>query len=117
MGTPQALKSGLLGGLLVMTLIGAALGAPAKTPLPVKTEALHPITFSRLIVRLENEDEIGVGKAEFRVRFLEELRRLGYPAVGAESLIFDRDNSGQARLLLGGTITGLHCVGASSFRR
>jgi Uma2 family endonuclease len=36
--------------------------------------------------------------------------------VGAESLIFDKDNSGQARFLLGGTVTELGCRLTDSFR-
>jgi S1-C subfamily serine protease len=112
MGSPRALKSGLLA---LLVLLPAAARADRK-PLKVDADELHPITFSRLILRLEREDDIGVGKAEFRVRFLEEMRRLGYPAVGAESLIFDKDNSGQARFLLGGTVTELVCNIVGGFR-
>jgi serine protease Do len=106
MGSSRALKSGLLALLVLLPSAARAAG----TPLTVNGAELHPITFSRLIVRLDREDDIGIGKAELRVRFLEELRRLGYPAVGAESLIFDKDNSGQARFLLGGTVTELVCT-------
>src|SRR5438034_6624490 len=121
MVTPRALKFRLLLGLVSgLTLVWLAPGAglaAGRTPLPVKAAELHPITFSRLIVRLEREDDIGLGKAEFRVRFLEELRALGYPAVGAESLMFDKDNSGEARFLLGGTITALDCVASTTLVR
>jgi len=112
MGSLRALKIGLLA---LVVLLPAAARAD-RIPLQVDADELHPITFSRLILRLEREDDIGVGKAEFRVRFLEELRRLGYPAVGAESLIFDKDNSGQARFLLGGTVTELNCRLTGNFQ-
>jgi serine protease Do len=107
----RALLRSLLAALFSLSLAGASWGAPRPAPLPVKAAELHPLTFTRLVFRLENEDDIGLGKAEFRVHFLEELRRLGYPAVGAESLVFDRDNSNQARFLLGGTVTDLTCLG------
>jgi serine protease Do len=112
MGSWRALKSGLLAVLVLLPAVARA----DRTPLKVDANELHPVTFSRLILRLEREDEIGVGKAEFRVRFLEEMRRLGYPAVGAESLIFDKDNSGQARFLLGGTVTELNCRVVGNFQ-
>jgi serine protease Do len=112
MGSSRALKLGLYALLLLLPVVARA----DRTPLKVDADELHPVTFSRLILRLEREDEIGVGKAEFRVRFLEELRRLGYPAVGAESLIFDKDNSGQARFLLGGTVNELSCVLTGNFK-
>jgi S1-C subfamily serine protease len=102
----RALRVGLLG---LVVIHAAPTRAADSTPIKVIAGELHPITFSRLVFRLDREDDIALGKAEFRVRFLEELRRLGYPAVGAESLIFDKDNSNQARFLLGGTVTDLDC--------
>jgi hypothetical protein len=69
-------------------------GAPA---IAVAKEALHSGTFSRLILRLVGEDEIGVGKDEYRVLLLEDLRRIGYPALGAENLVFEQDHSGKPR--------------------
>jgi S1-C subfamily serine protease len=66
------------------------------------------IGFSNLIARLDT-DEIGIAKAEMRVHILEALRAAGHNAVGAESLVFDRDESDAADLLLGGTVLELEC--------
>jgi hypothetical protein len=55
-------------------------------------------------------DEIGIGKEEFRVRILEEMRTRGFPALGAENLVFDKDKSGEARYLLGGTVRQVDCA-------
>jgi serine protease Do len=71
------------------------------------------IGFSNLLARLE-DDEIGFAKAEYRVHILEELRNAGFNAVGAENLVFNRDDSEKADLVLGGTVKELACrsVGA-----
>jgi serine protease Do len=67
------------------------------------------IGFSSLVARLA-DDHIGFAKAEYRVHVLEALRAAGYHAVGAESLVFGKDEGENARLLLGGTVKELTCV-------
>jgi serine protease Do len=66
------------------------------------------IGFSNLIARLDS-DEIGFAKAEYRVHILEALRKGGFNAVGAESLVFGRDDGEHADLVLGGTVRELEC--------
>jgi S1-C subfamily serine protease len=62
-----------------------------------------------LVARLDN-DEIGFAKAEYRVHILEALRSAGFNAVGAESLVFGKDEADRADVVLGGTVTELRCV-------
>lgn len=71
------------------------------------------IGFSNLVARID-DDEIGFAKAEYRVHILEAMRDAGFNAVGAESLVFNRDNSEEADLLLGGTVKELACTGKSA---
>lgn len=68
------------------------------------------MTFARLVLRVPEIQEIRVSGDELRVKLLDEMRRFGYPAVGAESLVFDRDRSEKARFQLGGTIKELRCA-------
>jgi S1-C subfamily serine protease len=67
------------------------------------------IGFSNLVFRLDGEDEIGIAKEDFRIHILEQLRYHKLNAVGAENLVFGRDNAQQAELVLGGTVTELQC--------
>lgn len=62
-----------------------------------------------LVAGLDN-DEIGFAKAEYRVHILEAQRRAGFNAVGAESLVFGKDEADRADVVLGGTVTELRCV-------
>jgi S1-C subfamily serine protease len=66
--------------------------------------------FSNLVLRVESAVEIGVAPADFRVMILEALRTAGFNAVGAESLVFEKDASRRADLLLGGTIREFECL-------
>jgi S1-C subfamily serine protease len=67
------------------------------------------IGFSNLVFRLERGDVIGIAGEDFRVHILEDLRRRGLNAVGAENLVFGNDAGGAAELLLGGTVAELEC--------
>ena len=67
------------------------------------------IGFSNLIVRLEQDAEIAVAGDDYRVSILENLRAAGLNAVGAEDIVFGRDNGKRAELLLGGTVRELQC--------
>jgi S1-C subfamily serine protease len=67
------------------------------------------IGFSNLVARFDGWDEIGFAKPEYRVYILEYLRDAGLNAVGAESLVFSRDDAQKADLVLGGTVKELTC--------
>lgn len=84
-------------------------GAAVEAPKPPQT----PIGFSKLIVRLEGHDDIGVVGADHQVRLLERLRAKGLHAVGAEDLVFGKDESRKAEMILGGTVKELDCVDAT----
>lgn len=56
-----------------------------------------------------DHDEIGFAKAEYRVHILEALRRAGFNAVGAESLVFEKDEGARAELVLGGIVREIEC--------
>lgn len=66
------------------------------------------VGFSNLVARLD-KDEIGFAKAEYRVHILEALRAAGFNAVGAESLVFEKDEGQNAEYVLGGTVRELAC--------
>jgi hypothetical protein len=65
--------------------------------------------FSNLVFRVDRGDEIGIAAEDFRIHILEDLRRRGLNAVGAENLVFGNDRGGSAELVLGGTISELEC--------
>jgi serine protease Do len=68
-----------------------------------------PLGFSRLLVRLDDSDPVGIGSAEFRVRMLERMRAQGFAAVGAEDLVFGKDDTNRAAYVVGGTVKELAC--------
>ncbi len=85
--------------------------AHAETKGPTTSHAAEGLLgFSNLIVRLEGEDKIGMAGSDFRIYIIEELRSAGLNVVGAESLVFGKDNSDKAEFLLGGTIRELDCM-------
>jgi S1-C subfamily serine protease len=91
--------------------------ALALLPRPALADtAAVAIGFSNLVARLDETDDIGFAKAEYRVYVLEALRAAGLNAVGAESLVFSRDDSDKADLLLGGTVKELTCEPHGSWR-
>lgn len=67
------------------------------------------VGFSRLIVRLEGKDDIGIAGPDFRVRLLERMRADGFDAVGAENLVFGKDESRRAQFVVGGTVREVAC--------
>lgn len=100
-----------VGSLAVLFLSGTiSTSIRAGQPAKVDTASLHSLTFSRVVLRLKDETDINIAPDEYRVRFLEDLRKRGYPARGAESLVFGQDDSDEARFVLGATITDLQCV-------
>ncbi len=97
---------------------GASASADAyRKPLQASADKLESLTFSRLVIRIPGNNEIGVEGGHLRVQFLEALRKNGYPALGAESLVFDEDKSNKARFVLGGTANELACRTLSTRER
>ncbi len=83
---------------------------PARAETGAEATEQTALGFSNLVMRIDGEDRIGIGDAEFRVLILEEMRKSGFNAVGAESLVFEKDNAHLADFLLGGTIRELDCM-------
>ncbi len=67
------------------------------------------IGFSNLVFRIEGADQIGIASGEYRIQIVEWLRESRLNAVGAESLVFGKDHSAEAELLIGGTVKELNC--------
>jgi S1-C subfamily serine protease len=66
------------------------------------------VGFTNLVVRLQ-ADSIGFAGGKYRVHVLETLREGQVNAVGAENLVFEKDESSRAEILLGGTAKELEC--------
>lgn len=91
---------------LLLVMIGCAATGTASAQVKTPQRALG---FSNLVFRPAGGDRVGIADADFRVHILEDLRRRGLNAVGAENLVFGSDHGGQAELMLGGTVTELEC--------
>jgi serine protease Do len=96
-----------LGGVLLGVALSAA-AAPALADDASTKKKKVAVGFSNLVARLDN-DEIGFAKPEYRVHILEALRNAGFNAVGAENLVFDKDDGERADIVLGGTVKELSC--------
>ncbi len=81
-----------------------------KAPVRVTTAEMSSVTFARLVLRVPGSGEISVAGESARIQFLEALRANGYPAMGAESVVFDQDSSDKALFALGGTADELECA-------
>jgi len=92
---------------VLVTLIGARSARAEDAPAPASTKVA--VGFSNLLARID-KDEIGLAKPEYRVHILEALRGAGFNAVGAENLVFNKDDSDKADYVLGGTVTELDCI-------
>jgi serine protease Do len=105
-GIPSNVRKRVLGALVfaVVVLAGVPLEARGET---------RPIGFANLVFRLEN-DRIGIASGDFGVYVVETLRGAGVSAVGAENLVFNKDDSSRAELLLGGTVRELDCLEKST---
>lgn len=91
-----------------LSLLPFAGAASAESP-PPEGIPKASIGFSKLIVRLEGTDEIGIVGSHYEVQLIERMRARGFRAVGAENLVFGKDESHQARFLVGGTVNELEC--------
>lgn len=104
---------------LCALLVGATLGvkpsaaAPgdAVTPAPTPSVAIPkvPIGISNLLVRLDSRDDIGLAGADYKIHLIERMRERGFAAVGAENLVFDKDESRRAEFRVGGIVRELDC--------
>jgi len=96
-------------GVLLCALLVALTSARAARAEEEPANAKVAVGFSNLLARID-KDEIGFAKPEYRVHILEALRRAGFNAVGAENLVFDKDDSDKADFVLGGTVKELDCL-------
>ncbi len=69
----------------------------------------YSITFSRLIFRPSGQFDIAIAPEEFRISLIEEMRSRRFNVLGVENILFGKDKSEYARMLLGGTIQHLKC--------
>ncbi len=95
---------------VVLLSTQGATAEPMHTPVRVVSSELEMVTFARLVVSAPQVAGIRLAAEAYRATFLEHLRKLGYPAVGAENLVFDRDLSDKARYAIGGNVTQISCV-------
>ncbi|MET0795378.1 MAG: serine protease [Polyangiaceae bacterium] len=99
---------GLLLCAVLLTLSGARSARADGAPAPAAAGKVA-VGFSNLLARID-KDEIGFAKPEYRVHILEALRQAGFNAVGAENLVFNKDDGEKADLVLGGTVRELDCL-------
>ncbi len=96
--------------LLVASSLSSTARADAfRSPIAIQGKDVQSVTFARLVFRIPGDSEISVSSEQVRIRFLEYMRSIGYPARGAESLVFGQDDADKARFVLGGTIHELEC--------
>ncbi len=105
---------------VVVVCAGIFAGVPVATAAPsdsgkqVSRSAVPipkaPIGVSNIVVRLEGRDEIGLAGADYRIHLIEHMRERGFTAVGAENLVFDKDESQRAEFRVGGIVKELDCT-------
>src|SRR5688572_14232939 len=88
-------------------LVCSSLSKPGRAQNAATSQKVA-VGFSNLVARLD-DDEIGFAGAAYRVHILEALRGAGFNAVGAESLVFGKDEAERADVVLGGTVKELKC--------
>lgn len=79
--------------------------SPSTVPIPKAS-----IGVSNIVVRLEGRDDIGLAGADYRIHLIEHMRERGFTAVGAENLVFDKDESHRAEFRVGGIVKELDCT-------
>lgn len=80
-----------------------------KAELAVPKEKQRPVGLANLIFRPIDEERVGVVGPDLKLKLLEHLRARKLNILGAESLVFEKDRSHDAELLLGGTVNDLKC--------
>lgn len=91
--------------LLVVSVPPESASAAPKEPVPHSK-----LGFSKLIVRLDGESEISIAGAGHEIHLIEHMRGRGFAAVGAENLVFGKDDSARAEFVVGGTVRELECT-------
>jgi len=101
-----------LGCCAALLATSPALAQPVRAvqPLQVNRAELGSVTISSLVLKAETIEDILIVKEKYVVMFLEEMRRLGYPAVGRENIALNQDKSEEAAFVLGGTMTAIDCA-------
>lgn len=102
-------KLAVAAAVLCTVVVRVGIAGPPPATQPANIPGV-PIGFSNLIVRLDSRDEIGLAGADFKVHMIEHLRERGFKAVGAESLVFNRDESQRAAVRIGGIVREIHCA-------
>jgi serine protease Do len=108
----RAIAELALGFCFALLVTNSALAKPVRSlkPIEVKGSELATVTISNLVVKADAVDDILIVKEKYVVMFLEEMRRLGYRAVGRENLAMNQDRSEDAAFVLGGTMTEVDCA-------
>lgn len=68
------------------------------------------VGFGKLILRLDGQPDIGVAGPGHEIRAIERMRAKGFQAVGAENLVFGKDEGHRAQFIVGGTVRELECI-------
>ncbi len=97
---------GLAAAAFACALVWSSSG---RADAPAATSPGPAVGFSKLVVRIEGRDEIGIASADYHVRLIERMRAKGLNAVGAENLVFGKDETQRADFLVGGTVRELDC--------
>jgi hypothetical protein len=95
----QKCFAALVAGLWGLTTAPSGFAAPPPVAQPATDGVAIPnvaIGLSNIVVRLEGKDEIGLASGDFRIQLIERLRERGFTAVGAENLVFEKDESHRA---------------------
>lgn len=106
----RALLVALLALGLLVPAAAHAKPARSRTPIQVNGEELGTITFAFLVLSAPTLDDITVVNEKYVLAFLQEMRGLGYRALGGENLAFAQDDSHKAEFVLGGVLKELECA-------
>lgn len=119
----------ILSGMLAACVSAQPITMPQNLePIPVNDRETAPVAFYRLLVRIPSGRKVGyhhagllkirqyahvwnssitVASDEFKLLASETMRNQGYNVLGAENLLFGKDESAKATYQLGGTVTDL----------
>jgi S1-C subfamily serine protease len=102
---PRACRTWMTACALAVISVTTTASAEPRTSIPTST-----VGISKLLVRLDTWDSIGIAGVDEHVRLIERLRAKGFSGVGAENLVFGKDDTRRAQYLIGGTVRELACV-------
>lgn len=106
-----------LTALVVAAAASSALGAPGHADAVLIADVPIPkasLSLSNIIIRLDDSDEIGLAGVDYRIHLIERMREKGFAALGAEDLIFGKDDSAGAAYQIGGIVRELDCTKMSA---